>query len=149
MSLIHYRPKNSPADSIQELLSDDFFYAPFFPASVYNKRNENWFPALDVSEDANQYTIEADVPGLKKEDVRLSFDNGVLTIEGERKSETEKKDKNYHRVERTYGKFVRSLNLGTGVDANAIRAHYKEGVLNITVPKSEKAKPKAIDIHVG
>ena len=134
MSLIQYRCGSS--DPVRELFGEGSSFAPFFAA-------------LDVTEEAGQYTVKADVPGLKKEDVHLSFDNGILTIEGERKSETEQKDKNYHRIERSYGKFARGLNLGFGVDADAIKADYKDGVLTITVPKSEKAKPKSIDISVG
>lgn len=147
MSLIQFRPKNQ--DSVREILNDDFFFSPFYPASVFSRGVENFVPALDVAEENNQYIIKADVPGFNKEDVHLSFDNGVLTIEGERKNDVEHKDKKYHRVERSYGKFVRSINLGTGVDAQAIKANYKDGVLTVTVPKSEKAKPKTIDISVG
>ena len=77
------------------------------------------------------------------------MENGVLTIEGERKSEIEHNDKQVHRVERSYGRFVRSLNLGTNVDNSKIKANYKDGVLQLTVPKSEAAKPKAIDIQVS
>ena len=132
MSLIQYRCGS--ADPVREFFGEGSAFAPFFAA-------------LDVSEEAGQYTIKADVPGLKKEDVNLSFDNGILTIEGERKNETEQKDKNYHRIERSYGKFARSLNLGTGVDAAAIKADYKDGVLTVTVPKSEKAKSTTIEIN--
>ena len=110
--------------------------------------DEFFFPALDVSEDQGQYTVQVDLPGLAKENVHLSFKEGILTIEGERKSESEQKDKDYHRVERSFGKFTRSLNLGTGVNAQAIKAGYKEGVLTVIVPKAEQAKPKTIDINV-
>ncbi|MBF0490727.1 MAG: Hsp20/alpha crystallin family protein [Candidatus Omnitrophica bacterium] len=107
------------------------------------------FSALDVSEEKESYTIKVDLPGIKKEGVHLSFESGILTIEGERKDETVEKDRNYHRVERTYGRFVRSLNLGTGVDSDKIQANYKDGVLEVIVAKSERAKPKAIDIKVA
>ncbi len=134
MSLIHYRP--SSPDLIQEFFTNDFFAG-------------NWFPALDVAEDAQAFTVKADLPGLKKEDIRLSFDNGILSVQGERQGEQVQQQKNYHRVERSYGKFVRSLNLGAEVNTEAIKADYKDGVLTVTVPKIEKAKPKAIDINVG
>lgn len=148
MSLIQFR-KNQ-ADPVREVFNDELFNA-FFPLMerTVGRNSCLGFAALDVSEEHNSYTIKADLPGIKKEDVHLSFENGLLTIEGERKDETEQKDKNYHRIERSYGRFVRSLNLGTGVDGNQIQANYKDGVLEITVPKSEKAKPKAIDIKVG
>ncbi len=147
MSLIQFRPKSQ--DPVREILNDEFFFGPYFPSSVLNRGLENFTPALDVAEEGNQYLIKADVPGFNKEDVHLSFDNGILTIEGERKNEIEQKDKKYHRIERSYGKFVRSVNLGAGVDALAIKANYKDGVLTVTVPKSERAKPKTIDISLG
>ncbi len=148
MSLIQYRKHQ--IDPLREILNDEFF-SPFFPLVGRSlvRNASQWFPALDVLEEKESYTIKADLPGIKKEDVRVSFENGLLTIEGERKEETEQKDKNYHRLERTYGHFVRSFNLGTGVDASKIQANYKDGVLEIVVAKSEKAKPKAIDIQVG
>ena len=111
--------------------------------------NEEFFlPALDVAEEPGQYLIRVDLPGVTKEDVRVSFDNGVLTVEGERKHEAEQKERSYHRVERSYGKFARSLELGQEVDGQAVKAAYKDGILTITVPKVERAKPKAVDIVV-
>ena len=104
--------------------------------------------ALDVIEEKEQYVLKADLPGLNKEDIKVSLENGILTIEGERKTETEDKDKQFHRVERSYGRFVRSLNVGTNVDSSKIRASYKDGVLQLNVPKVEVAKPKSIDINV-
>ncbi|MBF0570916.1 MAG: Hsp20/alpha crystallin family protein [Candidatus Omnitrophica bacterium] len=100
-------------------------------------------------EEKEQYILKADLPGIKKEDIKVSVENGVLTIEGERKTEAEHKDKHIHRFERSYGRFVRTLNLGTSVDQSKIRANYKDGVLELVVPKSEAAKPKAIDIQVN
>ena len=148
MSLIQFRPKQ--ADPFREVLSDEFFNN-FFPLmdKTLARGASQWFPALDVSEEKDHYTIKADLPGLKKEDVRVSFEDGLLTIEGERKNEIEEKDKNYHRIERSYGRFVRTLNLGTGVDVSKVDANYKDGVLEIKVAKSEKSKPKSIDIKVG
>lgn len=134
MTLINYRP--NPANAlVREFFNEDFF-SPVFPA-------------LEVSEDDKQFSLKADLPGLKKEDIHLTFDNGVLTLEGERKAEQETKEKNYHRFERAYGRFTRRLNLGPDVDAQAIKADYKDGVLSVNVPKSERAKPKNIDINIG
>jgi HSP20 family protein len=110
--------------------------------------DDRWNIALDVVEEKEQYVLKADLPGITKEDIKVSIENGILTIEGQRKSETEEKDKQYHRVERSYGRFVRSLNLGAQVDAAKIKANYKDGVLELIVPKSEETKPKTIDIHV-
>ncbi len=147
MALIQFRPRQN--DLVQELVNDDYFFAPFLRASSFNKNSENLLPALDIAEESNQYSIDVDAPGLKKEDIHLSLDNGTLTIEGERKNESETKDKNFHRVERSYGKFVRTVALGTGIDPQGIKATYKDGVLHVVVPKSEKAKPKSIDVQVG
>jgi HSP20 family protein len=99
-------------------------------------------------EEKEQYVLKADLPGINKEDIKVSVENGILTIEGERKTETEQKDKQVHRVERSYGRFVRSLNVGTNVDTSKIHASYKDGVLQLVVPKVEAAKPKSIDIKV-
>lgn len=145
MSLINCKPQHQQA--VSEHLNDELFWAPFFAG--FNRSVENFFPAFDVTEESAQYVIKVDLPGLSKEDVRISIDNGILAIEGERKVETEQKDKKYHRIERSYGQFVRSVNLGLGVDAQNIKANYKDGVLTVTVPKSERAKPKTIDINVG
>ena len=141
MSLVQFcrKPETS--------FNDDSFYGSFFPA-MEKALGTQRFPAIDVSEEKDSFTLKADLPGIKKEDVHLSFENGILTIEGERKDETEQKDKNYHRIERVYGRFVRSFNLGTGVDANKIEAKYKEGVLEVVVAKSPETKPRSIDIKV-
>jgi HSP20 family protein len=109
---------------------------------------ERWNIALDVVEEKEQYVLKADLPGINKEDIKVSVENGILTIEGERRSDTEQKDKQFHRAERSYGKFTRSLNVGTHVDTSKIKANYKDGVLELIVPKSEETKPKTIDIHV-
>jgi len=130
--------------------SSDVLYR-FFDDDVQSQLSANQdFPvALDVIEEKEQYVIKADLPGISKEDVKVSVENGVLTIAGERKTETEQKDTQVHRVERSYGRFLRSLNVGANVDVNKIQASYKDGVLQLTVPKSEAAKPKAIDIKVS
>jgi len=86
---------------------------------------------------------------VKKEDVRVTLEDGVLTIQGERKQEKEEKGKKYHRIERSYGSFVRSFTLPDLIDEEKVKAEFKDGVLNLKLPKSEKAKPKAIEVTVG
>ena len=86
---------------------------------------------------------------MKKEDVRVTLEDGVLTIQGERKQEKEEKGKKYHRVERSYGSFVRSFTLPDLVDEEKVKAEFKDGVLNLQLPKSEKAKPKSIEVKVS
>ena len=150
MKLTTWRPQNN--DVFNRFFDDDYFFGlPVLPLTERQAGggNGSFFPALDVVEEKDQYVLKADLPGINKEDIKVSVENGVLTIEGERKSETEHKDKQIHRVERSYGRFVRSLNLGTNVDNSKIRASYKDGVLQLMVPKSEAAKPKAIDIQVS
>jgi HSP20 family protein len=107
-----------------------------------------WSPLVDISEDDKEYVIKAEVPELKREDVKVSVQDNILSISGERKSEKEEKNKKYHRVERTYGRFMRSFTLPDNCDGGKVSAEYKDGVLKIHLPKSEQAKPKAIDVKV-
>jgi len=93
--------------------------------------------------------IKAELPDVKKEDVKVTVENGVLTISGERKFEKEEKKKKYHRVERAFGTFVRSFSLPDVADASKVKAEFKNGMLTVHVPKSEKAKPKQIEVNVA
>ncbi|MGE0642154.1 MAG: Hsp20/alpha crystallin family protein [Nitrospira sp.] len=109
----------------------------------------DWTPSVDISETEGEYQIKAEIPDVKKEDVKVTLEDGVLTIQGERKHEKEEKGKKYHRIERSYGSFVRTFSLPDVIDEDKVRAEFKEGVLNLSLPKSEKAKPKAIDVKVA
>jgi HSP20 family protein len=109
----------------------------------------DWTPSVDISETDGEYLIKAEIPDVKKEDVKVTLEDGVLTIQGVRKQESEEKGKKYHRVERSYGSFVRSFSLPDLVDEEKVKAEFKDGVLNLQLPKSEKAKPKAIEVKVG
>ncbi len=95
---------------------------------------------VDISEDEKNIYIDAEMPGIKKEDVKVTIEDGVLMIRGERKQETEEKKKNYHRVERVYGSFLRAFTLGENVDKDNIEAKYEDGVLHLTLPKIEPVK---------
>lgn len=108
-----------------------------------------WSPLVDITEDEKEYVIKAEVPDVKKEDIKLTVENNVLSISGERKTEKEEKGKRYHRVERTYGSFMRSFTLPEDADGTKVSADYKDGMLNVCLPKSEKAKPKSIEVKVG
>jgi len=110
--------------------------------------NVVWMPLSDITENKDSFTIEMDIPGIKKEDVKISYSDGQLSISGERKEEKESSDTTYHRMERTYGKFFRSFNLPQKIKYDQIEAVFNDGQLLITVPKSEEAKPKEIDIKV-
>ena len=108
-----------------------------------------WSPLVDISEDDKEYVIKAEIPEMKKEDIKLNVHNDVLTITGERKYEKEEKNKKYHRVERAYGSFMRSFTLPEDADGSKVTAEYKDGLLKVHLPKSEKAKPKAIEVKVS
>ena len=108
-----------------------------------------WSPALDVLEDKDNYTVRIEVPGLRREDIEVSLQDGSLTIAGERKVEPVKEGTEVHRQERSYGKFSRVLNLPATVAADHVKAAYKDGILTVTLPKAEAAKPKQIDVSVN
>ncbi len=109
----------------------------------------DWTPSVDISETEGEYQIKAEIPDVKKEDVKVTLEDGVLTIQGERKHEKEEKGKKYHRIERSYGSFVRTFSLPDVIDDDKVKAEFKDGVLNLYLPKSEKAKPKAIEVKVA
>jgi HSP20 family protein len=106
----------------------------------------DWMPVVDIDETEDAFVVKAELPGVEKDDVSVNIDNGVLTIKGEKKIETE--DKKRHRVECAYGSFVRSFTLPQEIKAEKIEAEYKNGVLNLTIPKSEEVKPKQIEVKV-
>lgn len=108
----------------------------------------DWSPRVDISETDNEFIVKAEIPEVKKEDVKVSVDNGVLTIQGERKQEKEEKGEKFHRVERYYGSFVRSFTLPDNVDETKVKATFKDGMLNLQIPKTAETKPKAIEVKV-
>ncbi len=116
----------------------------------YGGRDDSlgWAPAVDIQETESGYSIKVDLPGIKKEDIKLSVENNVMSISGERKDEKEEKGKNYLRKEKSYGSFFRSFALPHAVDSKNIKASYADGVLSVDIPKAEEAKPKEIKIEV-
>lgn len=108
-----------------------------------------WAPAIDVEETEKEYRIKADLPEVTKNDVKVNIEDGVLTIEGERKQEKEEKNKKFHRVERVYGKFVRRLNVPSDVAEDQVAAEFANGVLNVRLPKSAGAKPRNVEVKVA
>lgn len=107
----------------------------------------DWMPTVDILENEGSFMVRAELPGVDKDDVKVHIDNGVLTIKGEKKTET--KDEKRHRIECAYGSFVRSFTLPQDVDVEKVEAAYKNGSLNLTIPKLEKAKPKQIEVKVS
>jgi len=107
-----------------------------------------WAPAVDVAEDAEKIHVKVEVPGMDETDLKINYEDGLLTLSGERQFE-QKDDRNYHRIERSYGSFVRSFSLPRSVDGGKIAANYRNGVLEIEIPKKEEAKPRQIAINVN
>jgi HSP20 family protein len=109
----------------------------------------DWAPTVDVVETPEEFQLKVELPEVKKEDVKVSVDHGVLRLEGERRQEKEDKGKKYHRIERSYGSFLRTFTLPDNIDDTKVRAEFKDGMLNVRLPKTEKSKPKAIEVKVG
>ena len=127
------------------------FLEPFFGRFNFlddQPSSGTWAPPVDVAEEKDHILVKVEVPGVDEKDLKVNFEDGLLTVSGERQFER-KDDRNYHRIERTYGSFVRTFTLPRTVDANAITANYKNGVLEIEIPKKEESKPKQIQINVG
>ena len=109
----------------------------------------DWAPNVDISETDTAYLIKGEIPGVNKEDIKVNLEDGLLTMSGERKQEKEEKNKKFHRIERSYGSFMRSFRLPDNVDESAVKAEFKDGMLSITLPKSTQAKNKAINVSVN
>jgi len=107
----------------------------------------NWLPDVDIHETDKMVTVSADLPGIDKKDVKVEVENGVLVISGERKSEKEEKDENSHRIERSFGRFMRSFSLPSSVDGTSVKAKMDKGVLKVELAKKEGAKPKSITVE--
>jgi len=105
-----------------------------------------WAPAVDIKEEDDRFVLYADIPGVKSEDIEVHMDKGILTVKGEKESETKEEQDGYKRVERSYGSFYRRFNLPDSADGDAISAHCKHGVLEIIIPKREEVKPKKINV---
>lgn len=109
----------------------------------------DWAPSVDISETDATYQIKGEIPGVHKEDVKISIQDGLLTIQGERKQEKEEKGKKFHRIECSYGSFMRSFRLPDDADEEQVKADFKDGMLSVTLPKTKKTKAKAINISVS
>jgi HSP20 family protein len=125
---------------------DSFFHGDI--SDTTSAFTSTWIPAVDIAERENEFVVRIELPGVTKEDVRITMQEGILTVKGEKKQEKESKGSDYHRVERSFGSFQRSFTLPTAVWAENIDASFTDGVLNITLPKAEEAKPKQIDVKV-
>ncbi len=157
MSLIRFENRWNPfkeMEEIQSRLNTLFRSTPPGSSAVRADGEEaltvsTWSPLVDIVEDEKEYLIKAELPEIQKSDLSVKVHDGVLTLTGERKLEKEEKGKRYHRVERVYGTFARSFTLPDDADETRVNAEFKDGVLQVHVGKSEKAKPKQIDVKVA
>lgn len=131
---------------------DRFFGEPARPdlfAWSEDARRGSWTPAVDIRETDEAFHVHAELPGLTKEDVQITLENNVLRLSGERRFEKEDEKDSYHRIERAYGSFTRSFSVPDDADDSKVSAEFKDGVLTVRLVKSEKSRPKAIDVKVG
>ena len=149
MSMVRFDPFREMAqmqDRINRIFGD-----------AYTRRHDDdltqrgeWFPAVDIYENANQeIVLKAELPGIVREDIDVRVENNTLTLRGERKRDTEVKQEQFHRVERSYGGFSRSFSLPSRIDTDQVRAEFKDGVLAITLPVKAEAKPRQIEVAVS
>lgn len=143
MKITKYIPRNMeqtfPVNNLDEILSD---------LMGWNKGNvmRSWAPDVDIAENPDSYEIHAELPGMREEDINITLNNNVLTISGEKKREVKEERDNFVRVERSYGKFERSFSLPNNISADRVAANYADGVLKISLPKSEEAKSRTIKV---
>lgn len=147
MTLVKYNPTHSLFGLRPNM---DHFFDEFFgkDKGIWPESTLNVVPAINLEETEEAFKVSAELPGMSKEDISITLENNVLSISGEKKTENELKEKNYHRIERSYGKFHRAFELPGMVKRDKIEAEYKDGILNVSVPKAEEAKPKQIEIKV-
>ncbi len=143
MALVKFRQKSdlTPWDFMDRLTRS------FFNTDDWLDFGGNWAPAVDISENDDEIIVRAEVPGIKKDDIKLTVHDGILTISGEKKQEKIDKEENFYRTERVFGSFSRSFSLPSTVKADKVKAKYKDGILSISLPKVEEAKPKEIAIE--
>ena len=147
MELMRWKPAREMV-SLRERMND-FFDDFFFPMPKEDTARSmwGWNPKVDVYEEDDHIVLKAELPGVDKKDIDVNVSNGVLTVKGERSIDNEVKEKNYFRKERSFGRFERSFTLPGEVDPEKIEADYKDGILKVSVPKPEDARPKQITVH--
>ena len=148
----------APMKALRELMGFDPFrrfperffegFDPFMTFGGENWSLATWAPACDIYENNNEIVVKVELPEVKSEDVRVSIENNILMIYGERRLSEETKRESYHRVERNYGEFTRSFTLPGFVDMNKVNAEFKDGILRVTLTKREEAKPKQVEVKV-
>jgi HSP20 family protein len=146
MTIVRWEPLRelNSLQSEMNRLFNTVFDAP--PGGASGPVLRRWAPAMDLVESGDHFVLRADLPGMSEDDVSIEFEDGTLTVSGERQAEHESQDEGFHRVERSFGAFSRSLTLPKGVDADAVTASFDRGVLEIRIPKPEQKKPRRIEI---
>jgi len=128
---------------------DRLFESPLTELTRTSQLLSGWTPAVDLFEDKDNFILRAELPGMKKDDIELSFRDGSLSISGERKAEDKYQDAEVYRAERFFGRFQRTITVPAPVSADKIKAQFKDGILTVTLPKTEEAKPKHIEVKVA
>lgn len=154
MSLVRWNPARElaawPSDLFGIQREMNKMFDSFFRGDVRdgNVALSAWTPAVDIAEHENEYIVKVELPGIAKDDVKITLESNILIIRGEKKHEKEIKEEDYHRIERSFGSFQRSFTLPTTVKSDKIDAAYKDGILTVSLPKAEEAKPKQIEVKV-
>lgn len=151
-SMVRWNPFREMED-LQRRLASVFDLAPFRRSSLTTDEQTmtqpEWAPAVDIIEDEKEYLIKVELPEVNKEDVKVTVEGGNLTITGERKAEKEEKNRRFHRVERFYGRFERSFSLPDDAEDGKVNAEFKDGILRVHLAKSEKTRPRQIEVKVS
>ena len=145
MTIVRWEPLRE-LGSLQNEMNRLFNTVFDTPAPANSGTLRRWMPAMDLVESGDHFVLRADLPGMSEEDIKIEFEDGTLTVSGERKAEHEEREEGYYRVERAFGTFSRSLTLPKGIDADAVSAQFDRGVLEIRIPKPEERKPRRIEI---
>ncbi len=154
MKLVRWQPQRAlrgyrPFDGFDEMGHElERVFGCAFPATHgQTLRDESFAPATDIVEDENQFHLRIDLPGMKRDEIDITVDGNTLTVQGEKKRDSEVKEDDYYRLERSYGKFTRGFTLPSTVDGTQIEATYKDGVLGISIPKSPESRSRKIEVN--
>jgi len=148
MALVKWRPMGDMI-SMQRDLNSRFNDFLGMSAASNDLFERDWAPAVDIFEKDDEINLKAELPGLSKDDISISIEKNTLTISGERKKESEVSDEDFHRIERSYGRFLRAFSLPATVDSSNVNATFKDGILSVCLSKKEEAKPKSIEIKAN
>jgi HSP20 family protein len=154
MTLVRWKPAQEltqfPTDILSIQRSINKMFESFFHGGTWDEEltPSLWTPAVDIAEKDDEFIIKVELPGVDKKDVRITTQNNVLTVRGEKKQEKETREASFHRVERSYGSFQRSFPLPGTIVGEKIQASYKDGILEVVVPKAEEAKARTIEVNV-